>query len=407
MSSASTSSVFISSSNAITTQTHNHHLTNVLNLSFPRPKLVAARCFCGFTPRSSSPTLFKKLNRVFCSTLPSVSTNTTHYEFSDGGSEVELRLKLGDVDITSRDVIVDPKDDSLAIKVQLDGSLRTLMETSVLYEKIKPAETIWYLHSIKLVAEVTLMQCSIECSLTLTCRYLDDDELVVNLKKQDGELYWPDIVESWESLTVGVTQLLKGTSVYLVGESTEINQKISRELAVGLGYTPLDTKELMEAFTKQTIDSWESTQGSDAVAEVESAILENLSCHARTVVATVGGRHGAASRTDNWRHLFAGFTVWLSQSEATDEVSARDEAKRHFQDGTRGYSNAEVVVKLGGWDTNYSKTVAQATLSALKRLILSDKELPGKKSLYVRLGCRGDWPDIKPPGYDPSTANDA
>ncbi|CAI9095281.1 OLC1v1031186C1 [Oldenlandia corymbosa var. corymbosa] len=380
MSSASTSSVFISSSNAITTQTHNHHLTNVLNLSFPRPKLVAARCFCGFTPRSSSPTLFKKLNRVFCSTLPSVSTNTTHYEFSDGGSEVELRLKLGDVDITSRDVIVDPKDDSLAIKVQLDGSLRTLMETSVLYEKIKPAETIWY---------------------------LDDDELVVNLKKQDGELYWPDIVESWESLTVGVTQLLKGTSVYLVGESTEINQKISRELAVGLGYTPLDTKELMEAFTKQTIDSWESTQGSDAVAEVESAILENLSCHARTVVATVGGRHGAASRTDNWRHLFAGFTVWLSQSEATDEVSARDEAKRHFQDGTRGYSNAEVVVKLGGWDTNYSKTVAQATLSALKRLILSDKELPGKKSLYVRLGCRGDWPDIKPPGYDPSTANDA
>ena len=55
------------------------------------------------------------------------------------------------------------------------------------------------------------------------------------MKKQDPELNWPDIIESWESLTAGVTQLLQGTSVYLVGESTEINQKIARELAVGLG----------------------------------------------------------------------------------------------------------------------------------------------------------------------------
>lgn len=30
----------------------------------------------------------------------------------------------------------------------------------------------------------------------------------------------------------------------------------------------------------------------------------------------------------------------------------------------------------------------------------------GKKSLYVRLGCRGDWPDIKPPGWDPSASPD-
>lgn len=124
-------------------------------------------------------------------------------------------------------------------------------------------------------------------------------------------------------------------------------------------------------------------------------------------MATIGGKHGAASRTTQWRHLFAGFTVWLSQSEATDEASARDEATRHFEDGVQGFSNAEVVVKLGGWDANYSKTVAQASLSALKRLILSDRKLPGKKSLYVRLGCRGDWPDIKPPGCNPSTTDDA
>lgn len=67
-------------------------------------------------------------------------------------------------------------------------------------------------------------------------RYIDEDQLVVNMKKVDGELKWPDIVESWESLTAGMMQLLKGASIYIVGDSTEINQKVSRELAVGLGY---------------------------------------------------------------------------------------------------------------------------------------------------------------------------
>lgn len=32
--------------------------------------------------------------------------------------------------------------------------------------------------------------------------------------------------------------------------------------------------------------------------------------------------------------------------------------------------------------------------------------LAGKKSLYIRLGCRGDWPNIEPPGWDPSSESD-
>lgn len=56
-----------------------------------------------------------------------------------------------------------------------------------------------------------------------------------------------------------------------------------------------------------------------------------------------------------------------------------------MQDSGRGYSNAEVVVKLGGWDPNYSKAVAQAVVSALKRLILADKDLPGTLSFMIML----------------------
>ncbi|PIN09057.1 Nuclear distribution protein NUDC [Handroanthus impetiginosus] len=297
-------------------------------------------------------------------------------QFHDDSSEVELRLELGEESISPTEIFVDANENSLVIRVQKSGYLKTLLDTNSLYGTIKPSETIWY---------------------------IDDAQLVVNLKKHDPELKWPDIMESWESLTTGVVQLLKGTSVFLVGESSEINQKIARELAVGLGYTPLCTQELLEAYTKQTIDSWVAEEGSDAVTEGEAAVLESISSQARTVVATLGEKRGAARNPNKWRHLFAGFTVWLSQSEATDEESAKEEAKKNMQDRLRGYANAEVVVKLGGWDATYSKAVAQASLSALKRLILSDKNLPGKKSLYIRLGCRGDWPDIKPPAWDPST----
>lgn len=313
---------------------------------------------------------------LLCSTIPTVSTVTTHYEFHNDSSEIELRLELGDETLGPEQILVEPRESSLLIQVRYTGYVKTLLDTNSLYGMIKPSETIWY---------------------------LDDSHLVVNLTKQNPELKWPDIMESWESLTSGVAQLLQGTSIFLVGESTEINYKIARELAVGLGYTPLSTKELLEQYTKSTIGSWETEEGPDAVAEAEGVILESLSSQARAVVATLGAEHGAARRSDKWQHLYGGFTVWLSQSEVTDEESAKEEAKRNIQDGFLGYSNAEVVVKLGGWDASFSKSVSQATLSALKRLILSDINLTGKKSLYIRLGCRGDWPDIKPPGWDSSS----
>lgn len=43
-----------------------------------------------------------------------------------------------------------------------------------------------------------------------------------------------------------------------------------------------------------------------------------FSCsHVRAVVSTLGGPQGAAASVDKWQHLYAGFTVWLSQTEAT------------------------------------------------------------------------------------------
>lgn len=65
-------------------------------------------------------------------------------QFSDGSSDVELRLELGDRDVQgTKDIYVDANEDFLTVRLQCSGSPKTLMETS-LYDKIKPAETIWY-----------------------------------------------------------------------------------------------------------------------------------------------------------------------------------------------------------------------------------------------------------------------
>ena len=70
-------------------------------------------------------------------------------------------------------------------------------------------------------------------------RYVDEHEVVLSLKKMDADVQWPALVEAWNSLATGVSQLLKGTSIYVVGSSSDINWAVARELAVGLEYVPL------------------------------------------------------------------------------------------------------------------------------------------------------------------------
>lgn len=61
----------------------------------------------------------------------------------------------------------------------------------------------------------------------------------------------------------------------------------------------------------------------DRQKELTLSLVLNFgrSCsHVRAVVATLGGQQGAAARADKWQHLYAGFTVWLSQTEAMGKL---------------------------------------------------------------------------------------
>lgn len=62
---------------------------------------------------------------------------------------MELRLDIGKHGIeTSRDVFVDVDDTSLLIRAKSDGTLRTLINVTTLFDRIKAAETIWYVPAV-------------------------------------------------------------------------------------------------------------------------------------------------------------------------------------------------------------------------------------------------------------------
>eukprot|EP00898_Chlorokybus_atmophyticus_P001624 jgi/Chlat1/2462/Chrsp171S02352 len=53
-----------------------------------------------------------------------------------------------------------------------------------------------------------------------------------------------------------------------------------------------------------------------------------------------------------------------------------------------------------GWEDDVTQLAVEGVLTAVKAIIERDASLISKKSLYVRLGCGGEWPNIEvpPPG---------
>jgi hypothetical protein len=81
---------------------------------------------------------------------------------------------------------------------------------------------------------------------------VDDNEIVLSLKKMDTDLKWPALLEGWASLRTGVSELMKGTSIYVTGSSITINSAVAKELATGLGYVPLQTEQPIQELTSRS-----------------------------------------------------------------------------------------------------------------------------------------------------------
>ncbi|KAK9122037.1 hypothetical protein Syun_019654 [Stephania yunnanensis] len=67
-------------------------------------------------------------------------------------------------------------------------------------------------------------------------RYIDEDQLVINLKKRDSDLNWPDIMESWESLLLELPAFLKERRFILLETPQRSMRRSLENSQMGLGY---------------------------------------------------------------------------------------------------------------------------------------------------------------------------
>mmetsp|Transcript_15605 Transcript_15605/g.26291 ORF Transcript_15605/g.26291 Transcript_15605/m.26291 type:complete len:310 (+) Transcript_15605:69-998(+) len=204
-----------------------------------------------------------------------------------------------------------------------------------------------------------------------------------------------------EDLADKVRDDLKGCSLYVVGDDSAANKALANKLAQLLRYAPMETETIIEQVTKMPISDLIAQEGSTALGGAEFVVLQELSANLRCCVATAGGGVGAAARGDCWPALFGAITIWLD--EVAEEPPAESAPQRDC------YRQAEIQLKvpLAGQrsEEGWVDEAAKATVEGVQQMLdawQGDGSLPGKKSLYIRLGCRGDWPDLKPPQWDPN-----
>ena len=208
-----------------------------------------------------------------------------------------------------------------------------------------------------------------------------------------------DATKALKAACDAVGDEMKGVSVTFVGDNEGANIAVSTALAKALGYTPLSTPKLIEQVTDSTREEILAEDGDAGLVLAENAVLEQLSTLIRCVVATSGGGKGATARGDCWDHIFGHFTVWL------DDLDAVEQAKSDNQSAPQrdAYAFAEVRLVLSEKNIateTEATNIAVNVMTGIKDLLHDDPRLSGKKGFYVKMGCRGDWPVLQPPGWD-------
>ena len=196
------------------------------------------------------------------------------------------------------------------------------------------------------------------------------------------------------ALASRVADALGGCSVTIVGDDEGVNEVVARRLAMRLGYSPVSVPALVASTAAMERDG-EGEEGETEVdAEAAALVLENsaheeLSTFLRLVVATRGGGRGATARGDCWTWLFGSVTVWIDLEGADEDAPQRDAYE---------LSEVRATTTGDGEDEDEAEATAERVLVGIDALLKADEQLCGKKNLYVRFGCRGDWPDLQPPG---------
>ena len=203
-----------------------------------------------------------------------------------------------------------------------------------------------------------------------------------------------------QKLANTVAKLLRGVNVVAVGENEKANHQLSELLAPLLAYSPMSVPELIRGISDgKSREDIARLEGDAEALMVENSVHEQLSQFLRVSLATCGANGvGALARGDCWAWIFGMITIWVD-----DEESAKlsEENPERFPQ-REAYELADIRVVLKGKELKEEekgKTV-RAVLEGVKALVDNDEHFAGKKSLYTRMGCRGDWPILQAPEWD-------
>jgi shikimate kinase len=104
---------------------------------------------------------------------------------------------------------------------------------------------------------------------------------------------------------------LNGITIYLTGMMGVGKSTIGHLLAARLNYCFLDTDQVIEQLTGQSVSAIFDTQGEATFRQLETQVLREMSAYAQKhlLVATGGG---IVLQRENWSYLRHGLVIWLN-----------------------------------------------------------------------------------------------
>ena len=82
-----------------------------------------------------------------------------------------------------------------------------------------------------------------------------------------------------------------------------------------------------------------------------------------------------------------------------------DDAWQHELDAPQrqAYEQADIRIAIAKDESEVmtpaqiANAISNQVLQRVAEIVKKDEDLCGKKGVYMKFGCRGDWPDLQPP----------
>ena len=126
---------------------------------------------------------------------------------------------------------------------------------------------------------------------------------------------------------------LGGRNIFLIGMMGSGKSRTGPDLAKMINYAFVDTDDVIEKASKQSISNIFEKEGEDVFRDIEKQVLKEISQHHSLVIATGGG---LVTIPENWGILHQGIVIWLDLDLKRSMKRLKSDDKKRpllFEDG--------------------------------------------------------------------------